>query len=297
MAGTVSVSPADVQFPLDPFGVANRVKVTVYRTAGKGNPVSTLIARYFGMATADIAATATAEASAANAMTCVKPFTIPDKWIEKQTAPWDGDDTYDAYDNKGKPLANPDIYIPADQPGYTGYNQESERGQRLGLRAGTGANISPSLYFSLAMGKPVVTGGSEYDWNIANCNTTIYNWGDLLTQEPGNMMGPTVSGTALLIAKDPGAYWDTVNRKVAGSAFGRSPRVFPIPLFDPIYYDSGKRNGRNADLKTANWVGFFLEEIQGNQIWGRIIPIAGIRDNTSGPAPGGIFPRTIRLVR
>ena len=32
-------------------------------------------------------------------------------------------DTYDAYDNKGKPLANPDIYIPADSPGYTGYNQ------------------------------------------------------------------------------------------------------------------------------------------------------------------------------
>ena len=36
----------------------NRVKVTVYRTASRGNPVSTLIASYFGMSTADIGATA-----------------------------------------------------------------------------------------------------------------------------------------------------------------------------------------------------------------------------------------------
>jgi hypothetical protein len=46
-------------------------------------------------------ATATAEVSPANAMTCVKPFTIPDKWIENQTPPWDGDDTYDAFNNQG----------------------------------------------------------------------------------------------------------------------------------------------------------------------------------------------------
>jgi Flp pilus assembly protein TadG len=293
----VSVTTNDVEFPTDPTGEPNRVKVTVYRRTARGNPISTLIARYFGKPTADIAATATAEASPANAMTCVKPFTIPDKWIEKQTAPWDGDDTYDAFDNKGRPLANPDIYIPADKPGYTGYNQESERGQRLNLRAATGNNITVSFYFSLALGKPVITGGSEYDWNIANCNTTIYNWNDPLTQEPGAMAGPTISGARLLMDKDPGAYWDKDNKKVAGSAFGHSPRVFPIPLYDPIFYDSGKRNGRTADLKTANWIGFFMEEIQGNGIWGRIIPIAGIKDKNGGPAPAGIFPLSIRLVQ
>jgi Flp pilus assembly protein TadG len=158
MSGNVSVGPADVEFPLDPAGEPNRVKVTVYRNAAHGNPLNTMIAKYFGIATADIAATATAEAADANAMTCVKPFTIPDKWTEKQTPPWDGNDTYDAYDNKGQPLANPDIYIPADQPGYTGYNQERERGQILTIRAATGNNITVSFYFSLALGKPVLTG-------------------------------------------------------------------------------------------------------------------------------------------
>ena len=298
MSGNVSVTPEDVEFPLDPSGEANRVKVTVRRTASRGNPVSTLIAKYFGMTTADIGATATAEVSPANAMTCVKPFTIPDKWNERQTPGWSSDDTYDAFDKKGNPLPNPDIYIPANQPGYTGYNQESNRGERLEIRAGNDTNITVSFYFSLALGKPPLTGGSEYDWNIANCNTTIYHWGDPLTQEPGAMVGPTISGAELLVARDPNTYWDATKKKVMGSAFGnKSPRVFPIPLYDPIVYDSGKRNGRSADLVTANWIGFYLEEINGNSLWGRIIPIAGIRDKNAGPAPKGLNPMAIRLVQ
>jgi Flp pilus assembly protein TadG len=297
MAKSVSVLPDDVTFPLDPSGDNNRIKVTVRRTASRGNPVSTLIAQYFGMTTADIGATATAEVSQANAMTCVKPFTIPDKWREVQTPPWDGDDTYDAFDNKGNPLANPDVYIPATQPGYTGYNQEASRGERLVIRAATGNNITVSFYYSLAMGKPVITGGDPYRWNIANCNTTIYYYGDPLTQEPGAMEGPTIQGADELIARDPTAYWDEATKKVKGSAYGtKSPRVFPIPLYDPIVYDSGKRNGRTADLVTANWIGFFLESTAGNGIWGRIIPIGGIRDKTAPFPPPGLNPKALRLV-
>jgi len=148
------------------------------------------------------------------------------------------------------------------------------------------------------MGKPVVTGGDEYRWNIANCNKTHYYFGDPLIQEPGAMEGPTIQGADELIARDPGAYWDTSTNRVKGSAFGtKSPRVFPIPLYDPIIYDSGKRNGRTADLVTANWIGFFLESTEGNGIWGRIIPIAGIRDAAGPAAPMALNPKAIRLVQ
>ena len=58
---------------------------------------------------------ATAEASPANAMTCVKPFTVPDKWIERQTPPWDPDDTFDAFDNKGK-AARQSGHLHSDRP-------------------------------------------------------------------------------------------------------------------------------------------------------------------------------------
>jgi hypothetical protein len=303
MGADVSVEPGDVEFPNDDAGQPTRVKVTVYRTSARNNPLSTLIARYFNMPTANVSATATAEVSPANGMTCVKPFTIPDKWKEVGDPPWGMDSTYDAFDNKGNPLpaGTADVYIPATDangnknPDYTGYNNEAHKGTKLIIRAGSGNNIATSFYFSIAIAG--VTGGAEYDWNIANCNKHVMRRGELLLQEPGNMMGPTVSGVELLIAKDPNAKWDDGQNRVVDSQFPvQSPRVFPIPLFDPVYYDEGKRSGRYADLKVANWIGFFAEELIGNEVHGRIIPIAGIRDG-SIDAPDNLFPKAIRLVK
>lgn len=289
----VSVTPPDVTFPLGPTGLNNRVKVRVFRNDERGNPVGTLMGQYFGVTDVNIQAEATAEASPANAMTCVKPFTIPDKWIERQTPPWDADDTFDMVDNKGNPLSNPDQYIPADQPGYTGYNPERDKGIELMIRSGTGNNVFPSFYFSYAIGG--ISGGSEYRWNIANCNTTMMGWGDLMEAEPGNMVGPTTQGVDDLIAKDPSAYWDT-NYNKAVSTMSPSPRVVAIPLYDPVYYDTGKQNGRNADLKVANYLGFFITGRSGNNIYGRITPISGLVKGNGGPAPTGAFPKAIRLV-
>ncbi|HTL42882.1 MAG TPA: pilus assembly protein TadG-related protein [Vicinamibacterales bacterium] len=302
MGADVSSNPPDVEFLQNPAtGEQSRVRVTVWRSSERGNPIPTLIAQYFGVRSASIGAVATAEAAPSNAMDCVKPFTIPDKWIEKQTPAWDPTDTYDAYNNKGQPLANPDIYIPAynadgsPNPNYTGYNNERDKGTELVIRAGTGNNITPTFYYSLAMTND--TGGDDYRWNIGNCNTTVYHVGDLMVQEPGNMEGPTVQGITDLINRDPNAQWDSANLKVINSAFGsHSPRIFPIPLYDPVYYDAGKRNGRNADLKTANWIGFFAERVSGNNIYGVITPITGIYDK-SGPAPNAALPKTIRLVQ
>ena len=102
MDAPVSVTVPDIEFPNDPAGQPTRVKSTVYRDASRGNPVSTLVAQYFGIKTANITATATAEASPANAMTCVLPFTIPDRWIENQTAPFDPNDSFDLFASKNR---------------------------------------------------------------------------------------------------------------------------------------------------------------------------------------------------
>ena len=160
------------------------------------------------------------------------------------------------------------------------------------IRAGTGNNINPSFYFSYAIGG--ISGGSEYEWNIANCNTTMMGWGDLLLMEPGNMVGPTNHGIDDLIAKDPGADWDTTTKSSA--TMSPSPRVVAIPLYDPNYYDTGKLNGRNADLKVANYLGFFITGRSGNNVYGRITPISGLVKGNGGPAPTGAFPKAIRLV-
>jgi Flp pilus assembly protein TadG len=288
-----SVLAGDVTFPVGPTG-NNRVAVNVFRNTARGNPIDTLIGPLLNVPTVNIAATATAEASPANAMTCVKPFAIPDRWIENKTPPWTTASTFDRYDNKGKVIQNADQYIPAGQGGYVGYNSTRDKGLLLTLRAGTGNNIEPSMYYSWSM--PNNTGGDDYRGNIAGCNTTVVHFGDPMTQEPGDMTGPTNQGVDDLIAADPYAYWDTSKNEVH-STKNPSPRVFPIPLYDPDFYQNGKVNGRNATLKVANWIGFFVVTRNGNQITGRITPILGIIDNNAGPAPTGTFPVAIRLVK
>lgn len=289
MNAQASVLAEDVTFP-----TVNQVRVRVQRSGVRGNPVSTFIAPMFGIDTVDVGAVATAEVSPANAMTCVKPFTVPDKWIERQTPPWDPSDTFDLYDKKGDPLADPDIYVPIGQTGYTGYSAVADRGALVTLKAGTGTNITPSFYFPYSIGG--VSGASEYEWNIVNCNTTLMDFDDLLMAEPGNMSGPTRSGIERLIDKDPLARWDSYENRVI-STMHPSPRVVAIPLFDPVYYETGKQNGRNADLKVVNYMGFFIEEMQGNDVVGRVTPISGILDGNGGPAPTGTFPIAIVLVQ
>ena len=293
MGRVVSVKTSDVTFPVGPTGLSNRVRVQVYRTEARDNPVDTLVASIFGVDHTDIVADATAEASPANKVKCVKPFLIPDRWTEKQTAPWDPNDEFRAFDNQGNPLPNPDVYNgDLNSPDYTGYNPVRDKGMELVLRAGTGTNIEPTAYFSWKM--PGEIGADFYSTNISGCNNAYIKPGHMAVQEPGNMVGPTNQGIDALIAKDPDAKWDTTCQCVKDSQFGTSPRVFPIPLYDPFYYAENKANGRNADFKVANWLGFFVTKRMGNQVYGRITPIAGEADVDNPPI--NAFAKAIRLV-
>jgi hypothetical protein len=289
MRSDVSVTPSDVTFPPGPGGTNDRVRVDVFRTADRTNPVATLIGPIFGIPSVNVRATATAEAAPANAMSCVKPFTIPDRWTEVGSPGWDPGDSFDRYASDGSVLPNADVY---GGPG-SGFNATRDKGTVLTIRAGTGNEIEPSFYYSWAM--PGGSGGDWYRDNIDHCNTSVVHIDDPITAEPGNMVGPTNQGVDDLIALDPDAYYDSTNKRVV-SSMHPSPRVIAIPLFDPDYYQLGKVNGRTADLKVSNWLGFFLVGRSGNNVTGIITPITGIYDQNAGPAPSGIFPKVIRLV-
>jgi hypothetical protein len=106
------------------------------------------------------------------------------------------------------------------------------------------------------------------------------------------MVGPTSQGVQNLIAQDPLAYWD--GQRVV-STMSPSPRVAPIPVFDPDFYDTGKQNGRNTDFKVANYIGIFIEDIRGGDVYGVIVPVGGVlKGNASGV---GSFARAIVLVQ
>jgi Flp pilus assembly protein TadG len=291
MGSTVSVQPTDVTFPLGPTGLNNRVKVDVFRTATRSNPVATLFGPIFGINNVDINATATAEASPANATSCVKPFMIPDRWEENSVPP---NNTFDRYDNHGNIVPNADVYYPPGHPQYQGWSV-NDKGTLLMIRAGTGSQIESSFYFSWKMPGWEI-GGEWYRDNISSCNATVISVPYFMIQEPGNKVGETVQGIDLLLAQDPSATWDDLNDVVVSSQ-NPSPRVFPIPLYDPDYYQDNMTHGRNADFKMVNWVGFFLEGRNGNDVYGRIAPITGVIDPNAGPAPAGTFPMAIRLVQ
>lgn len=304
MIGTApSVLPGDVTFPNDPAGNPTRVKVAVYRNVARDNEIPTIFGRLFGVDSVEISASATAEAAQANAVTCVKPFMIPDRWDEASGQFDPLSSTFRMYDNQGNPLppGTADVYVPANQSGYTGYTDD-DRGTELILRAGTGSNIEPTAYQSWSMpGNNGLIGGEFYRNNIQSCNRTIVNI-DLnnplfLTQEPGAMEGPTMQGIDALIALDPNAHWNTACDCVMGSNATISPRITPLPLYDPKKYAEGKANGRNADFWLANILGFFIDRRQGNQVYGYITPISGMINPNIGPAPAGSFPVAIRLVQ
>jgi hypothetical protein len=292
MAGAVDVQPTDVTFPNDPYGQANEVQVNVFRTIGRNNPVSTLIGPLFGISTVDITATATAQAAPAMGMTCVKPFIIPDKWQENRNPPWTTSSTFDKYDNHGN-LLQPtyDDYDPSK-----GYSYD-DRGTELVLRAQQGNNIAPSMYYSWKM--PGDIGGDFYQENIATCNTSVIEPGDIAVQEPGAKEGPTLSGLQILYDKDPTAYWDSSLAGGKGdyvSSKRPSPRVFPIPLYNPDEYQKAKMEGRVAELKVTRFIGFFLTDITGGEARGRIFPITGV-SAISGPTDVTPLAYVIRLVK
>jgi Flp pilus assembly protein TadG len=300
MNAEVSLEPADVVFLNDPAGQSNRVKVTVYRRSSRGNPLSTLVASFFGMPTADIAATATAEASPANAVQCPLPFTIPDRWQETTTPPWDpNDDDFDVVTKKGVPVANPDIYIgPQDKATYTGYDAERDKGMRVVLKADNGSKLAPSMYqvWDVEGGN---RGSDDVRQSIAHCSSSnVMGFGDTYVHKPGMQTGPVAQGIADLIALDPNAYWDEDKGEPVSQYGSNSPRVRVIPLFDPYYYDTGEAGGRNASLKFVNYLGFFIEGMNGNEVVGRVTPVSGLfKGGAFGPAPEGAFPKAIRLVQ
>jgi hypothetical protein len=139
-------------------------------------------------------------------------------------------------------------------------------------------------------------GGDYYRENIYDCNTAIFTAGVEMIQEPGNKVGETNQGIDELKLKDPNAEWDATRNKVI-SEFNPSPRIFPIPLYDPDFLQDNITHGRNASLKMVGWVPFFLEDRDGNNVTGYVTKMVGTIDQNAGPAPAGSLIYAIRLVQ
>jgi hypothetical protein len=283
--GQVDVGPEDVTFPVGPTGLSNRVGVRVDRE------IPTILGSMFGMMTMDSKAYAEAEASPANAARCLLPFTLPDKWQEVTAPPWSMESFFEMYDNHNNMLNPRDLYRPGVNG--TGY-RFTDKGTLIELKAANGSKVSPSAYNPWAI--PGSTGADDYEDAIAGCKTGIMKTGEHITLEPGMMTGPTEQGIERLVASDPEARWDLSCNCVRGSRYGISPRIRPIPLYDPVKYEEGKQTGRNADFEMVSYLGVFVVGMQGNSVIARVHPISAEVYDDPSLTPSS-FAMAIRLVK
>ncbi len=253
----VVISDADVTFP-----TPARCRVVTHRTEATGDPLLTFFSPVIGVSTrvAQVTAVAEAEYYFICGTDCVKPWSVPDRWDDT-----DDDGEYDYAEpytdlngngqwNPGEPYTdqNGNGQFDPDEPydpNTTGYLPPADVGTHVILKQGSPHDvIVPSFFYAVCLPPlhspegPPEPGGSNYRWNIANCNLSIIELGDSLLVEPGNMQGPTRQGVGDLIAQDPNAYWENSSNSVQGSDYGMSPRVIKIAFFDPRFTPQSGRN-------------------------------------------------------
>ena len=240
------------------------VQVNVFRDGTNGSTtLPVYIAGLLGANDQKMRATATAVAASANGTSCMKPWLIPDKWLERLNPAT----TFD-----------PSVAPPGDE--YTPYNYQTGQpgtgytladiGTQIVLKPGNpNQAISPSDFYEIET-------ATDYEESIVQCKITK-NIGDTVTALPGNRVGPTNQGVDALTANGP---VDVV-----------------IGMFDPAVFDAQRRQSGNFTLTIVNMIGVTITNRNGNQIEGVIT--GGVGTNTGGATPGGAASliKTISLVR
>jgi Putative Flp pilus-assembly TadE/G-like len=313
------VTDADVTFPPCPPGAPGEpdtcVKVDVFRNQrGGGSPLPTFFTRLVGIMDQGVRATATAQVLIGDSAKCVKPWAVPDKWLDNRDNPqdnqWTADDTFERYvqngNNRGAVLDPADIYIPPGVEGHSGFTVEDDYGTVMVLKHGNPQQaIAPGWFFPVVINPLEGPGGDNYRENIATCDPTVIGPGTVLQTEPGNMVGPTSQGVAALIALDPAARWSAAANDGRGAPVGGcmaagtctlSPRLVAISIFNPDLYDSGRASGR-TDITVTKILGFWIEGMQGNDVIGYLTHYPALADGGGPVDEDATFLRTVILVR
>ena len=270
------------------------VTVYVYRTRERGDAIPTFFARVFGISEVDVAATATAEATAAGGINCVLPVAIPDRWSEAGGSGNDPDDYNPEFDDRYVPWVEPDSDPAVYNEDFTGY-AEKDLGTQIALKSNTpNGGLNPSWYYPWR--PPGQSGADDFRTNVNSCvdPSILFYVGIEVETEPGNMSGPTMQGFSDLIDQDPTARWNDGLKCVVSDGHQAStlatdcydsPRVRAVPLFDP----SEEPDLGAKPFKFTNFAGIFIEKIEGKTVYGRWLGYTGIKPaspdevTTAGP--------------
>jgi hypothetical protein len=321
-----------------PDGVPACIRVDVMRGqpdrngAAHTNVLPTFFGRIVGVNSQGVRATATAQVAKGNAVECIKPWVVADKWTDHSPGGvvpngWDQSDTFD-------PAV--DTYT------ARGFSAATDVGLQLMLK-GEGREWSSGWTMEIELGGG--NGGNVYRDEIEGCPTWVKTVGlwesptacstradqneekGCLNVKTGVKQGPTIQGVHALVALDADALWDTGTNSVTGGCttngtcrsanplgIDLSPRVVPIALFDPAAYAALGCSGNNCMTRVTNLLGFFVEGMcdevyrtppswcgtgsdPSKTVVGRLLGYPGQARRASGSAGPDTFLKVTRLIR
>ena len=236
-----------------------------------------------GFGTQGVRATATAMVGAGNAVQCIKPWIVVDRWTDNSgtgsnTTGWDQEDVFEF---------GTDEYSP---PGFRVKGPGNAVGLQLPLK-GEGKDWSAGWSMEIDLGGG--TGSPPYEAEIAGCPTWVPTVGlynpaypcstsadtnperGCINVKTGTRQGPTEDGLLDLVALDDSPsnrpYWNEATNSVSGGCMATgtcnnptgvniSPRIVPIAIFDPVAYtNSSCAGGTKCVAQVVNLLGFFIE--------------------------------------
>jgi hypothetical protein len=234
------------------------VRVEVYRNKEHGTPLPTVFGSVLGIADQGVKATASAIYANANASDCMRPFSVPDRWIENYPTPKAAPDPTDLYNHwvkvANKRVQDPLIILPKEPDQYkpptettvgSGYRHPEDVGVKWTLSVGNESQVDKakaSWYFPVDLpdGKGgYTTGVNDWPLTIGGCIGNMVTIGDYLPTHNGLGAGQMDIGMDMLIAKDKDASWDEGTKRPIGTCADDptpcasfSPRIVPISVFD-----------------------------------------------------------------
>jgi len=207
------------------------VKVDVFRNGENGStPLPTWFAPVLGLTSQGVKATASARVLVANATNCLRPWAIPDKWIEGAAGP-----DFLKYAPGGAPLASQDTYNPptASDPG-TGLTFPTSNAAPADLGLSLALTLFTDLTNQILPGWLVpLEPPAGYFPSVAACNGEPITVGD---QIPISGTLPVAGHFIGLVDQDGTASWNAVSKTIDGSCAPvcapLSPRLVALAVFD-----------------------------------------------------------------
>lgn len=241
---TAALPPFDTACPPEVGAAGHCVRVDVFRNGYSGSsPLPTWFGPALGVASQGVKATATAQVLIANATNCLRPWAVPDKWVEPVGFE---DANFRRYAvGTGAEVSPHDDYS-APNPTSVGTGRRFATSNAALGDVGSPLVLNPMSFADVTTPTTPIPNGAipegalvaldldgGYDASRAACNGQIVAVGSPMTISPDTPIGLHFAD---LVSLDPGAHWNpatnTIDDTCAPVCAPISPRLVAIALYD-----------------------------------------------------------------